>query len=492
MIYSFHHCERWAKGGIETGQVYRAKIFRKLGVEAKFIFATAFPEHNIWDEILQLGFQKSEVIWLYGFFADCKSSQSTYTLEQLESTFDTEYIFTRKGSLATYRFMNTDIYYNVFLMDDLSNIIYRVGMFSNGCLVRKDYYTYCRIYSEYYIPVDGYAIPYLKRYFNEDGSVAYEEMTNGGTVLYKFKDRLLYSREEMVEDMISHLNLTKDDVVLIDGEPGIIDRAAFVQSAFPAKIGFVIHSNHFRDSDEEHVLWYDFFEYALSHLNKISFYVTNTTAQSNLLREQLCYYNGVETTVETVPVAYLDKIRIPQKERRKHSLMTAGRLWFDKRVNWIIEAAVIAKRQISDLTLDIYGEGDDENILRELINKLNCGDYVHLCGFQKLDEIYQNYEVYVSASYGETFGITLLEAVGSGLPIIGFDRPYGIQNFVDEGENGFRISDISVNGLADGIIRIFTEAKLEEFRKRSYEKAQDYLEDKVAKKWEKILNDHHR
>lgn len=43
---------------------------------------------------------------------------------------------------------------------------------------------------------------------------------------------------------------------------------------------------------------------------------------------------------------------------------------------------------------------------------------MHLCEFQKLDEIYQNYEAYVSASCGETFGITLMEAIGSVLPIV--------------------------------------------------------------------------
>ena len=56
----------------------------------------------------------------------------------------------------------------------------------------------------------------------------------------------------------------------------MIDRAAFIQNADPARIGFIFHSNHFRGSDEEHVLWYDAFSYALSHPEKISFFVTNT------------------------------------------------------------------------------------------------------------------------------------------------------------------------------------------------------------------------
>ena len=489
MIYSFHHYYHWVKGGVETGLAYRAKVFRNLGLDAKFVLATVFPEHNVWDEVRRLGLRDSEVLWMYDFFIDCRPSVVTYTLEELERTFEGEdFIFSRKGSLARYDFPDTNTYYTAFLMDDMSNFVYSVVMISNACLVRKDYYTYCRKYSEYYTPVDGQAILYLRRFFNEDGSVAYEELADGGTVLYKFPDRFMYSREELVGYMMSELKLTENDVVLIDGEWGMIDRAAFIQNADPARIGFIFHSNHFRGSDEEHVLWYDAFSYALSHPEKISFFVTNTEVQSNILRNQFRCYKNLDVKVETIPVAYLDKIRIPEGDRKRYSIVTAGRLQADKRTDWIIEAVALAKQVIPDLTLDIYGEGPERNNLQNLIHELGCGDYIHLCGFQSLNEIYQNYELYLSASYGETFGITLLEAIGSGLPIVGFDLPYGMQVFVDEGKNGYKVTDISARGLADAIVRFFSEADLGAFQRHSYEKAKSYLQAEIERKWEEILS----
>ena len=287
--------------------------------------------------------------------------------------------------------------------------------------------------------------------------------------------------------MMSCFHLTKKDVVLVDGEWGIIDRAAFIQSASPARVGFIVHLNHFRSNDEEYILWNEAYESVFAHPEKIDFFVTNTEVQSGLLREQLRRYKGAESRVETIPVAFLDKIHIPENARKKHSLMTAGRLEADKRTDWVIKAVVEAQKEIPDLSLDIYGEGEEKVKLQKQIKELGCGDYVRLCGFQKLDAVYENYEAYISASYGETFGITLLEAIGSGLPIVGFDRPYGIQNFVDEGKNGFRISDVSIEGLTAGIIRLFKEADLEMFRRHSYEKAKDYLETEVGKKWEEVL-----
>ena len=152
---------------------------------------------------------------MYSFFTDCKPSKVTYTLEQLEDTFDEEFIFSRKDSVATYKFPSTNTYYNAFLMDASSDLVHSVVLISNACLVRKDFYTYCRAYSEYYFPMNGQAILYMRRYFNEDGSVAYEELLEGGTILYKFPERVLYSREELVGYMMTCLHITENDVVLM-------------------------------------------------------------------------------------------------------------------------------------------------------------------------------------------------------------------------------------------------------------------------------------
>lgn len=488
MIYNVHHFYYWLKGGVETGQAYRAKMFRSLGLEAKFIFATTFPDANIQHETEYLGFLDSEVIWMYDFFTDCGISPVTYTLEQLEDSFEEKnYTFSRDGDTATYHFPELNTYWSVFMADDTSDFVHRVMIISNGNLVRKDYYTFCRIYSEYFTPVDGQAQMYLRRFFNRDGSVAYEEIPDGNTAIYKFPDHVLYSREELVAEMMSRLNLTEDDVVLIDLEPGMIEKAAFIQNAAPARIGCIMHADHYLNCDEDHILWYGIYEYAFAHSEKISFFITNTEAQSNLLREQMKKYRGVEADIYTIPVAGLDRIRKPQTDRRKHALISVGRLAVEKGMNRVIEAVVMAREEIPDLSLDIYGVGSRETELKDLIKRLDCGHYVTLCGFQKMDDLYQEYDAYVSASEVETLGVTLMEAVGSGLPIVSYDMPYGAQMFIDEGENGYKVSLEDIEGLAKGIVRLFTEADLEAFRKHSYEKAKSYLNEEVKKKWKNLL-----
>ena len=112
----------------------------------------------------------------------------------------------------------------------------------------------------------------------------------------------------------------------------------------------------------------------------------------------------------------------------------------------------------------------------------------------EMHDVYETYDAYVSASQSEGFGLTLMEAVGSGLPIIGFDVRYGNQTFIDDGENGYRIpihdemdQKEKIALLADRIVHMLTEDDMEAFSEHSYEKAQAFLTKEVVKRWIRLL-----
>ena len=496
MVYNFNLGIGWASSGVEYAQAYRAKVFREIGQEARFVFTDMFPRDNIQHMTKNIGFEDSEVIWLYTFFTDCRISPVTFTLKQLEKTFGKRrFTCERKGDTAKYTFPGVNGYYMVYLVNKRENRVHRVEIVSNGCLIRKDYYTYCRIYSEYYGPLDNQAHLYQRRFFNEDGTIAYEEITDNDVVMYQFPDRLICSKEELVGYMVSRLKLTRKDVVIIDRTTGI--GQAIMQNAAPARIGIVIHADHFSEggTDEQHILWNNYYEYAFSQRKHVKFYIASTDVQNQLLKQQFKKYMEATPKVVTIPVGSLDELKVPKKARRKHSLITASRLASEKHVDWIIEAVTAAREQIPDLTLDIYGKGGEEKALKELIGKLGCGGFVCLKGQKDLEEVYKRYEAYISGSTSEGFGLTLMEAVGSGLPIIGFDVRYGNQNFIDDGQNGYKIpvhdrmeKKERVEELARRIILLFKESDLEAFHQHSYEKAKGYLTEEVEKRWIKLLS----
>ena len=153
---------------------------------------------------------------------------------------------------------------------------------------------------------------------------------------------------------------------------------------------------------------------------------------------------------------------------------------------------------VPKLQFDIYGRGVEEENLRKIIQEHHAEEYIHLMGHRDMADIYQNYCAYIAASTSEGFGLSLMEAVGSGLPMVGFDVPYGNQTFIRPNENGYLLdfeagenldSKELVEELRDAIVKLFTEADLPSFSEVSYQVAEEYLTANVEAKMKRLLEE---
>lgn len=295
--------------------------------------------------------------------------------------------------------------------------------------------------------------------------------------------------------MTSRLQLSSEDIVIIDRATG--QAQAILENKGQAKVGVVIHADHFSEgaTDEDNILWNNYYEYTFSMNRHIDFYVTATENQRKLLIQQFEKYVGVKPTVYTIPVGSLDELKKPSAPRKSHSAITASRLATEKHVDWLVAAVAEARKDIPDISLDIYGKGAASADLEAQIKKLGAQDYIHLMGQHNLDDVYIKYQAYFSASTSEGFGLTLMEAVGSGLPIIGFDVRYGNKAFIDDGKNGFRIpysigmeSTRRQKKLVEAIKKLFIDSDMEAFSEHSYKKAKAYLTSEVESKWKEVVN----
>lgn len=309
MVYNFNLGIGWASSGVEYAQSYRAVMLRDIGADAKFVFTDMISAENIEHLTRNIGFLDSEIIWLYTFFTDQKIAPVTYTLDDLKKTLPTDaYTYTRNGKIGRFVFQGKNNFYTVYFVDEQSERVHRAEIVSGGYLIRKDFFTYGRVFSEYYAPLDHKAHLYLRRFFNEDGTVAYEEINDDGKVMYQFRDKILCSKEEFVGYMVSRLELTEEDVVLIDRTTGI--GQAILQNVGDARVGIIIHADHFSEggTDDNYILWNNFYEYSFAMHRHVDFYVTATDEQNKLLREQFLRYGSVEPTVYTIPVGSLDEL----------------------------------------------------------------------------------------------------------------------------------------------------------------------------------------
>ncbi len=496
-VYNINRGIGWASSGVEYAQAYRANLLRKLGINIKFIFTDMFRMENMEHMTANIGFRDEEIIWLYSYFTDFRTAPTTYTLGELERTFPSDkWRLSKEKNATRYYFDELGMYANAYIREGTKDIVQRVEYVSRGKLIRKDYFTYGRLFSEYYSPVNNEAHLYMRRFYNEDGTEAYVEIIDGDTDVYKIGNRTIFSKPRFIAYFISCLNLKEDDILIVDRATEI--GQAVMHEHGKAKIGSVVHAEHYSEPNvtDHTILWNNFYEFEFTHADKFDFFVTSTDAQNRILAEQMRKYQDMAPKIVTIPVGSLDELKRPEEPRKRHSMITASRLASEKHIDWLVAATVEAHKKVPDISLDIYGSGGEMAKLKSMIKLLKAEDYIHLMGHHQLADIYKKYEAYAAGSTSEGFGLTLLEAVGSGLPMIGFDVHYGNQTFIEHEKNGYLIpyerseaADDKIHQLAAAMVRLFTEADIEAFSEKSYEIAGEYLTDKVVDRWRRLITE---
>lgn len=492
-IYSINLGIGWASSGVEYAQSYRANNLRTSGITAKFIFKEMILNENIQRFTKNIGYADNEIIWLYQYFTDLKTSETTVTVHQILNQIGTYTHYERQGSVGKVTIQN-DLYATLFFVNDTNDFIHKVEYVTKGYLVRKDYFSYTKQLSEYFSPKDNYAKVYLRRFFNENGTIALEEIHNeNGTIHYRIGTEIFYTADELMCYFIQQLQLTEKDIVLIDRCDGIAP--AVFKHKGKAKVGVVVHAEHYSEhaTTQDTILWNNYYEYTFQNYKHVDFYICSTEVQRQTMLKQFKNYLGVTPKIYTIPVGSIDELSYPIQKRQPYALMTASRLAGEKHIDWIISAVILAKAEIPELTLDIYGEGGQRTYLEQMIKENSAEHYINLCGHKSLSEIYKNYEAYVSASTSEGFGLTLLEAIGSGLAMIGLDVPYGNQTFIKD--NGYLLTsaientvDI-INEMADAIIDLYRSNTIYKKQQASYAIAKSYLTCQVELLWQNLVSE---
>jgi glycosyltransferase involved in cell wall biosynthesis len=144
-------------------------------------------------------------------------------------------------------------------------------------------------------------------------------------------------------------------------------------------------------------------------------------------------------------------------------ILYVGRLAYRKGLHVLVRAMPLVLKEIPNTQLLIVGEGYMDRFLRTLIKSLNLEENVKMLRFipdEKLPELYASSHLFVLPSlYCESFGITLLEAMASGRPIIA-SSVGGIPEVVEDGVTGLLFRRGNVQELADKIIRVLNDNKL--------------------------------
>lgn len=146
-IYNINFGIGWASSGVEYAQAYRAKLLRNTQHSMKFIFLDFIQSENIQTLTSNMGFHDTEVIWLYQYFTDIKIAPTSYTIEDIKSKLGTEVTHVEhKGKIKRLYLNNAQTFVTCYLKEVDKDLVDRAEFVVNGMLIRKDFYSYVRIF----------------------------------------------------------------------------------------------------------------------------------------------------------------------------------------------------------------------------------------------------------------------------------------------------------------------------------------------------------
>ena len=122
-------------------------------------------------------------------------------------------------------------------------------------------------------------------------------------------------------------------------------------------------------------------------------------------------------------------------------IIYAGRLLEHKNVDMIIRALALLQHDYPDLRCVIIGDGPERANIERLAKRLNVSQHVQFLGFlADHSEVISHLKasrVFAFPSTREGFGITVLEANASGLPVVTPDYPdNAARDLIKSGRNG--------------------------------------------------------
>ena len=497
-VYNINLGIGFASSGVEYAQAYRYQLLKELGIEQKYIFLDMVSSSSTYSLAENIGISAKDVLWFYDVLTGSYMRDSMVSLRWLKNNFK-GYQIDDSDKSKVYLTLEEGTYI-VAYEDKLNPSFYnRLEYVVDYCLVKKEYYAGFKIHSvEYYTPVNGKAYVYKRDFFKKNGEVALTEFVKTlDDSSFFYQGKYYNSKEALFGVFLDKLGIKKKDWVLLDRSTGTAKAVFNRKNDIGFRLGVVVHAEHYvvEGITDNGILFNNYYEYQFKNRNLVDAFICSTKKQADLLSQQLDGFSKVFVA----PAGYLEELRGRgiEDKRQKGKFVTVSRLSDEKNLDILIKAFAVARqeRDLADgsrLTLDIYGEGVERENLERLIKEYEAESFISLKGHHKMDDLYQEYSTYVSASFAEGFGLSLMEAVGSGLFIVGYNVDYGNTNFVVEDKTGIlcpvdvvdRDSDENISMLSWGIRKAVNELDNYEF---VYDVAKQYLKPEVAKAWKELL-----
>ncbi|MGW0706038.1 glycosyltransferase family 4 protein [Streptomyces sp. NPDC002643] len=199
----------------------------------------------------------------------------------------------------------------------------------------------------------------------------------------------------------------------------------------------------------------------------------------------------VSTTIVCIPNGVHDPA-VEKSTLDSKVIVAAGRLIPIKRYDRLLDAFAKIAAEHPDWTLRLYGRGPEKANLREHIDRLGLHDRAFLMGaVSRIETEWAKGAVAAVSSDMESFGMTIVEAMHCGVPVVATDCPHGPGEIIADGEDGLLVpldGDGTVDAYADALNRLVSDSELRaRLGAGALKKAETYAPDAIARRYEALF-----
>lgn len=297
--------------------------------------------------------------------------------------------------------------------------------------------------------------------------------------------------------------------VILRAQPDVIHTHTFfgvgLEAIAAAKILHLplVGTNHWAVSEFAHYSFLNKKSFAGISRRYVSWYYNHcdfVTAPSESVINEMREFNFrkpaevISNPVDTETFHLLDVSRSALKKKFELSdatIVFAGRLGKEKKVDVILRAVAKVKTAIPAITFAIAGHGSERESLKELARTLGIEKNVIFTGTldkTTLAELYRASEIFVIMSTSETQSMVLLQAMACGLPAIGA-RWRALPEYITP-RTGMLVEPGDEETLAQKIIFLLKHpSERAKLRKGSLKFSHEFSAPLIAKQWERIYEE---
>lgn len=158
------------------------------------------------------------------------------------------------------------------------------------------------------------------------------------------------------------------------------------------------------------------------------------------------------------------------------------------------DTLLTATRRLADIRDDFHlvlvGRGVDSEQMRGMVRRLDLAGQITLAGQREdVTGILQRADVLVLSSRRESFGLSVLEGMAAGLPVIVSDVPV-FEELLEDGREGLKVPLANPDALADALVRLLDDESLRKRMGRAgEEKARQFSISKMVEGFYRLLED---